>query len=146
MKRRESHWDRFRCRIQSGFLWQCVHQYARCRADPSLRFRRSKLRDISVSCRVLGMCKNAHHVLFPREVRKSVNVMPAAAATTCSCSPVCGCNGPFTSLNVLTSGQGVCPHLLHPQLVGVRELRLDQMTAPDQESSVRRSIHVHCCQ
>jgi hypothetical protein len=34
--------------------------------------------------------KNAHHVLFPCTVRNSVNVMPAAAATTCYCSPVLG--------------------------------------------------------
>ena len=37
-----------------------------------------------------GTHKNAHHVLFPRPVRNSVKVMPAAAATTCSCSPVSG--------------------------------------------------------
>jgi hypothetical protein len=34
--------------------------------------------------------KKGHHVLFPCTVRNSVNVMPAAAATMCSCSPVCG--------------------------------------------------------
>ena len=36
--------------------------------------------------------------------------MPAAAAEICSCSPVTGFRGPFTSVNVLTSEQGVCPH------------------------------------
>lgn len=49
-------------------------------------------------------------MLFPLPVRNSVNVMPAAAAHTCSNSPDTGFRGPFRSVNVLTSAQGECPH------------------------------------
>ena len=54
--------------------------------------------------------KKVRHVLFPLPVRNSVNVMPAAAAQTYSKLPDTGSRGPFTSVNVLTSGQGLCPH------------------------------------
>src|SRR6267154_2491274 len=70
--------------------------------------------------------------------------MPAAAATTCSCSPVCGWSGPFTSLNVLTSGQGVCPHFcIYLLLMGFGgQLKT---TAPVQENLTPWSTRVHCC-